>query len=170
MVDSEVDKSSEWRDLENFNLVSTVKANPVAGTGWGHPMVEAVKLPSVVEEYELEPYLPHNSLLGLWAYTGVVGFTLIWMFMAVALYFAARAYRMATQPFDRTAALSSFSMIVIYMVHLYGDMALGTWTSIYLVGLAMVVAGKTAMKVGAWRGFSRHIRQPDPLQRARRLW
>jgi hypothetical protein len=34
----------------------------------------------------------------------------------------------------------------------------------------MVVAGKTAVKVGAWRGFSRRIHRPDPLQRARRLW
>ena len=54
---------------------------------------------------------------------------------------------------------------------LYGDMALGTWTSIYLVALAMVVAGKTAVKVGAWRGFSRrepqrpvahHYQPPQP--------
>ena len=160
MVDSDVDKSSEWRDLENFNLMSTVKAHPVAGTGFGHPMVEAVKLPSVLEKYELEPYLPHNSMLGLWAYCGYLGFTLIWMMLAVTMYFASRAYRMAIQPFDRAAAMSSFAMIIIYMVHLYGDMALGTWTSIYLVAFAMMVAGKTAMKVGAWRGFTRRPRRP----------
>ena len=172
MVDSEVDKSSEWRDLENFNLMTTVKAHPVAGTGFGHPYIEAIKLPSVLDEYELEPYLPHNSLLGLWAYTGLVGFTLIWSMLAVTLYFAARAYRMATEPFDRAAALSSFSMIMIYMVHLYGDMALGTWTSIYLVGFAMVVAGKTAVKVGAWRGFRPRRAEPVVVlpQRPPRLW
>jgi hypothetical protein len=171
MVDSKVDQSSEWRDLENFNLVSTVKANPVLGTGFGHPMVEEIKLPSVVDEYELEPYLPHNSMLGLWAYCGYVGFTLIWMMLAITVYFAARAYRMATLPFDRAAAMSSFAMVVIYMAHLYGDMALGTWTSIYLVSFAMMVAGKTAVKVGAWRGFRRRAPQPVIEQvQPRRLW
>lgn len=150
MVDSEVDKSSEWRDLENFNLVATVKSHPLTGTGWGHPFEEAVKLPDVMSEYELEPYLPHNSVVGLWAYTGYVGFTLLWAMLAVTCYFAARAYRYARDPGDRMAALSCFAMIVIYMVHAYGDMALGSWVSIYLVAAAMTLAGKLAVKVGAW--------------------
>jgi hypothetical protein len=172
MADSKVDHSSQWRDLENFNLVSTLKSNPIAGTGFGRPFEEAVKLPSVLEAYELEPYLPHNSVLGLWAYTGYIGFTLIWMMLAVTIYFAARAYRMAREPLDRAAALTSFTMIVIYMVHLYGDMGLGTWTSVYLVGLAMVVAGKTAVKVGAWVPFrARRPRYaPSSALQRRRAW
>ena len=51
------------------------------------------------------------------------------------------------------------------------DMALGTWTSIYLVAFAMMVAGKTAVKVGAWHGPRR--RSPRPLVEQvppRRLW
>ncbi len=160
MVDSEVDKSSEWRDLENYNLVATLKENPVAGAGFGHPFEMAVKLPDVMKEYELEPYLPHNSMLGIWAYTGYVGFSLIWMMLALTCYFAARAYRYATDPDDRTAAMTCFSVVVIYMVHCYGDMGLGTWTSIYLVSLAMVVAGKTAVKVGAWPGLALRVAAP----------
>ncbi len=162
MVDSEVDKSSEWRDLENFNLVSTLKQNPLAGVGFGHPFEMAVKLPDVIKEYELEPYLPHNSLVGIWAYTGYVGFSLIWTMLALTCYFAARAYRFAADPDDRTAAMTSFSIVVVYMVHCYGDMGLGTWTSIYLVSLAMVLAGKTAVKVGAWPGLARPVAAPPP--------
>ncbi|HEV8245480.1 MAG TPA: O-antigen ligase family protein [Polyangiaceae bacterium] len=170
MADSQANKSSEWRDLENFNLVATVKSHPLAGAGFGHPFEMAVELPDVVSEYELEPYLPHNSVLGIWAYTGYIGFSLIWMMLALTMYFAARAYRYAIESDDRIAALTSFCVVVIYMVHCYGDMALGTWTSIYLVSLAMVVAGKVAVKVGAWPDAVRAQRPrvvavPLPLRR-----
>ncbi len=124
----------------------------MAGTGWGHPFEMAVELPDVVSQYELEPYLPHNSVLGIWAYTGYIGFTALWMLLAVGLYFCARAYRSATQPGDRITALTCFATIMVYVVHCYGDMALGSWTSIFLVALSLTFAGKLAVSTGAWKG------------------
>ena len=41
--------------------------NPLVGSGFGHPFIERVKLPDVTASYELEPYVPHNSVIGLWA-------------------------------------------------------------------------------------------------------
>jgi hypothetical protein len=166
MVDSKVDMSSEWRDLENFNLVSTLKSHPLTGTGWGHPFEMAVLLPDVVSEYELEPYLPHNSVLGLWAYTGYVGFTLLWMLLVVGIYFCVRAYRAARDPDDRITALTCVATIMVYVVHCYGDMALGSWTSIYLVSLALVYGGKLAVTTGAWgaKRRSRALTRPNPTE------
>jgi hypothetical protein len=151
MVDSKSDMSSEWRDLENFNLVTTLKSHPLTGTGWGHPFEMAVLLPDVVSQYELEPYLPHNSVLGIWAYTGYVGFTVLWMLLVFGIYFAARAYRAAQDPYDRITAHTCLATIMVYVVHCYGDMALGSWTSIFLVSLSLTYAGKLAVTTGAWR-------------------
>jgi hypothetical protein len=167
MVDSKSDMSSEWRDLENFNLVSTLKSHPVTGTGWGHPFEMAVQLPDVVSQYELEPYLPHNSVLGIWAYTGYIGFTLLWMLLAVGLYFCARAYRAASDSADRVTALTCFATIMVYIVHCYGDMALGSWTSIFLVSLSLTFAGKLAVTTGAWkgkRGPTRALARANPTE------
>jgi hypothetical protein len=153
VVDSQSDPSTRWRDLENFNLVMTLRHNPILGTGFGHPFEFAVPLPDVTMVYELEPYVPHNSLLGIWAYTGYVGFAMLWTLLVVGVYLAVRTYRYATRPVDRVAALTSFAAIVVYMIHCYGDMGLGTWTSVFLIGPSLVVVGKLSVAVGAWPGF-----------------
>ena len=163
VVDSGSDTSTRWRDLENYNLVITLKNNPLLGTGLGHPYEFAVELPDVTKTYELEPYAPHNSVLGLWAYTGYFGFALLWMMLIVTVYFSVRSYRMATSPEHRTAALTCFCAVIVYMVHLYGDLALGTWASVFLIPSSMVVSGKLAVLVGAWPG--RRIESAAPQEK-----
>jgi hypothetical protein len=160
IVDSDSDSSTQWRDLENFNLVSTLKKNPVIGSGLGRPFDFVVAMPDVTAGYELEPYAPHNSMLGLWTYNGYIGFALHWMVLVVAVYFSMRSYRAAADPRDRAAALSCFCAIVVYMVHLYGDMALGTWVSIFLISSTMVISGKLAVSLGAWPGRRPHRAVP----------
>jgi O-antigen ligase len=148
VVDSKSDASTEWRDWENYDLVVTLKSSPVFGVGYGHPYLDQAKLPDV--GYELEHFIPHNSILGLWAYGGLVGFSLLWMLMVVGAFFAARSYKLATRPMDRAAALASTLMFVIYLAHCYGDLALGTWASVFLVAAALTVVGKLALTTGAW--------------------
>jgi hypothetical protein len=150
VVDSKSDGSTEWRDWENYNLCYTLRQNPLLGTGYGHGYEEAVKLPDVSEVYPLERYVPHNSILGLWAYGGLVGFAALWSMLVVAVFLAARAARHATLPVDRAAAIAVVAAILIYMVHCYGDMALGTWTSVCIVGPALAFAGHLALSTGAW--------------------
>ncbi len=41
-------------------------------------------------------------------------------------------------------------MIVIYEVHCYGDMGLGTWTSVFTVAPALAVVAQLAVATGAW--------------------
>src|SRR6266478_1528640 len=64
LFDANVDASTRWRDWENYDLVVTFKRNPLFGSGFGHPYVEEIKLPDITSTYELEPYIPHNSVLG----------------------------------------------------------------------------------------------------------
>ena len=84
-----------WRDLENYDLFYTLRHNPVLGTGYGHGYTEVVWLPDVSNAYALYRFLPHNSILGLWAYGGLVGFTALWTMLVVGVFLAARAYRHA---------------------------------------------------------------------------
>ena len=150
VVDSKADPSTLWRDLENYNLFYTIRHNPVLGTGYGHGYVEIISLPDVSNAYALYRFLPHNSILGLWAYGGLVGFTALWAPVAVGLFLAARAYRKADTPADRTAALTAVSTIVVYLVYCYGDLGLGTWTSVFTVAPAFAIASKLAVTTGAW--------------------
>jgi hypothetical protein len=154
VVDSKADPSTLWRDLENYNLFFTLRHNPVLGTGYGHAYNEVIGLPDVSSSYALYRFLPHNSILGLWAYGGLIGFTGLWAMVVVGLFLAARAYRHAVSGDDQTAALSAVSIIVVYLVYCYGDLGLGTWASVFIVAPAFAIVSKLAVSTGAWP--SRH--------------
>ncbi len=151
IVDSDADMSTQWRDWENYNLIYTLRQHPFLGTGYGHEFIELVKLPDISESYALYRYIPHNAILGLWAFGGLLGFTALWTMLGVGIFLATRAYRHATKSEDRTAALSVVAVIVIYFVHCYGDMGLGTWTSVFLIAPALAMASQLAVGTGAWK-------------------
>jgi hypothetical protein len=85
--------------------------------------------------------------------------------IVVGLFLAARAYRYAVTVDDRTAALAAVSIIVVYLVYCYGDLGLGTWTSVFTVAPAFAVAGKLAVTTGAWPSRPR-ARQRGAVERA----
>ena len=153
VVDAKSDLSTQWRDFENVNIIATFRDNPVLGSGFGHPYQEVVVLPAIA--YELERYIPHNSLLGLWAYAGYLGFagmTLLWV---AGIYYAMRAYHAATDPTLRAAAVVSFGAVPIYLGQCWGDLGLGTWTGVFIMGSALTVAGKLAVLTGQWQNAPR---------------
>ena len=145
MADSKSDDSTMWRDLENHNLRVTLAQNPILGTGLGHPFVEDIKLPDVTSQYPLEPYQPHNSVLGLWAYTGLIGFSSWWTLLVVMSYYAQRAYRTSRAPPMRIAAMMTPAALLIYMIQSYGDIGLGAWHGALIVGSAGAISAKLAL-------------------------
>lgn len=150
VVDSKADTSTLWRDWENYNLYFTLKGNPLLGTGYGHEYIEAIHLPDISGNYSLYRYAPHNSILGLLAYSGLLGFALIWSLVPAGIFFSVRAYRYSVEPRDRVAALTAVCAIITYALHCYGDMALGTWTSVFTIGPALALMAKLAVANGAW--------------------
>jgi hypothetical protein len=147
--DSDVDHSTLYRDLENYNLLQTVRYSPILGPGLGHPFAEIVKLPDIsfFQEYR---YMPHNSLLGLWAFCGPFGFTGLMLAPVIGIYLGAIAYRGAANPQDRIAAFMALSAIVIFLIHCWGDIGFSERKAIYLVGPALGIASQLAVTTGAW--------------------
>jgi O-antigen ligase len=161
ILDSQTDDSTLWRDIENFDLVSTVQQFPFIGTGYGHPYIEVIPLPAV--DYPLEFYIPHNSLIGLWAYCGYFGFTALTLIFAGGVFVAMRGYYAAARPADRAAAITALGAIVIYLVQVYGDVGLGAWAGVFTVAPALAIAGKIAVATGGWpSAASRRDRSPPP--------
>jgi len=154
-VDSKSDSSTQWRDLENFNLLSTFKEHPFLGTGYGHGFTEVVTLPSV--DYSLERFVPHNSIAGLWAYCGYFGYTMMTALWVAGVYFGIRAYHAATAPTEKAAALVSFGAILIYYLQCYGDMGLGSWTGVFMVAPSLAMAAKLCTANGAWEGAPNRV-------------
>jgi hypothetical protein len=84
-----------------------------------------------------------------------VGFTALWTMLVVGLFLGARAYRHAVTVDDRTVALAAVSVLVVYLVYCYGDLGLGTWTSVFTVAPALAIASRLAVTTGAWPSRSR---------------
>jgi O-antigen ligase len=150
VISSDNDRSTQTRDIENFNLYSTLKQSPLLGQGFGHEYSEVSRADDISRVFAQYRYIPHNSLLGLWAFGGVLGFTAIWLPLVAAVFLARRSYLRATRPEDRTAALMVVSTIIVYMVQAFGDMGLQSWEGAFLIGVALAVSGKLAVAVGAW--------------------
>ncbi len=165
IVDTKSDGSSFWRELENFNLIVTMRHNLFFGTGYGHPYEEAVPMPEV--DYPLERYLPHNSIFGLWAFCGLVGYAGLTMIWTGGVYFAMRAYHGGKKGQERAAALVSFGAVLVWLVQCWGDLGLGLWAGVFTVAPALAASGKLAVAAGEWepkalKGGSPGVRPPSP--------
>jgi hypothetical protein len=148
VIDAKSDGSSMWRELENFDLMQTLKAYPLLGVGYGHPYLEIVKLPAVA--YDLETYCPHNSLLGIWAYAGVLGFTTLTLLWVCGMYFAVRTYHASREPEVRAGALSIVGAFVVYLIQCWADLGIGSWVGVFIIGAAFAMAGKLASHQRQW--------------------
>ncbi len=145
LSDPGTDRSTWFRDVENFNLVQTAKQHPFLGTGFGHPFQEVVVPVDITDVFKEYHYLPHNSLLGLWAFGGLLGFTGLWAPLTIAVVLAARAYRQASVPGERVAAFMAIVSVVVYAIHCWGDIGFSERRTILLVGPGLAIAGQVAL-------------------------
>lgn len=142
MVGEHEDSSSETRNIENYNLVMTLKSNPILGSGWGHEYQEVSVAYSIKEMFEQYRFIPHNSVLGVLAFTGLAGFTGIWQLFPVSSFFLAHTYRATNDPRVRIATLSAFVGLVVFVLQMWGDMGMGTIPSDVLFGASIAVAAR----------------------------
>lgn len=140
----------DYRDIENWDLLMTWRARPLLGSGYGHVFLEPIKLPNIAHVFPTYGFHPHNSLLGLFAFGGVVGFTGLWLYLAVTVFLAARAYRHTTEPAYRESALVAMGMVLTYANQCFGDMGVISWICTFIIAATVAHTGKLAVAVGAW--------------------
>lgn len=149
-VVSQDDRSSDTRDIENYNLLVTLKRVKVMGAGWGHEYIEMVKADDISQFFAQYKYQAHNSILWLWTVGGLVGFTLLWMPIPLGIFLARRAYFFARTPAERSACAISLAMLVTYMMQSWGDLGTQGLNSTLTAGLALATAAKIAVSSGAF--------------------
>jgi hypothetical protein len=144
------DASSQWRVMENYDLIYTLRQHRLFGSGFGHEWIEIIRLPDVSGAYAEYRLLAHNSVLWLLGITGIVGFTMIWMPIVVTVFLARRSYHFATTSYQKTAAATAIAMAVCYVNQAWGDVGLGQPAPTFLMAAALALAGKLAAETGAW--------------------
>ncbi len=150
-VFSTSDASNASRDIENLNLVFTFRQRPLLGTGFGHPydvLVAPIDLSKGFQEFR---YVPHNSLLALYAFAGPIGFIGFWSVIVVGMTYAIRAYRDAapSAQWARSVALWSVSGLIIYMLQAWGDIGMQAPYVAFVAGASCGCAVAAARMAGS---------------------
>jgi hypothetical protein len=138
--DGQADRSTLDRDVENFNLVSTFASSAMVGIGFAQPYIETVKGDDISKAFSAYRYVPHNSVLWLWAAGGLLGFTLIWSVPVIAIFSAARVYFQSQSPQWRTVSFTVLATMEVYMLQCWGDMGFGDAKAVFIVGSALGIA------------------------------
>lgn len=140
---TQTDTSSESRDVENYNLIYTLRQSPVVGMGFGHGYLEQYHLFDIADLFALYLFIPHNGVLWIWAVGGVVGFTALWFVYPVTGTLAMRAYRGAKTPLDRIAGLTALGTVIACVAQVWGDQGFNSYMTLTLFGLAFAIAART---------------------------
>jgi hypothetical protein len=160
-VSTQEDNSTKARNMENLGLIATANANnQFMGSGWGHPYIE-VYAKYTIRFFKLWPYIPHNSVLGLLAYTGILGFYGYWLIYPTAMFFNARMARMAKAPLIRRAGLMGAIQLVVCANQFYGDMGIYYAKAVYIMALAHAVALRLPLSAELWPA-PKGLRRPTP--------
>jgi hypothetical protein len=138
--DGKTDRSTLTRDVENFNLISTFVQSRLIGSGFGQPYAEVVRGDDISHAFAAYRYVPHNSVLWLWAAGGLMGFTMIWGAPVTAIFASARAFKFAVTPEQRVFAFFALSTVQTYMLQCWGDMGFGDLKTIFVLGGGFGVA------------------------------
>lgn len=140
----------DYRDIENFDTVHTWNQRPFLGTGWGHEFDETMALPDISHAFADYRYHPHNSVLGMFAFGGAVGFSGLWTWISIAVFLTVRAFRNTLDPKLRAGGLVALSVYVAYVNQCFGDMGSISWLGAILIAMAAACAGKLATVTNAW--------------------
>jgi hypothetical protein len=145
-VTDDTDASNWCRNVENYDLLLTLRHNPLVGTGWGHEYDEVI----ISIEYEGFAYLyrPHNSMLALLAFTGALGFYLTWIYLPIGGFLATRVYLTSSIPMQRTTAMAALCIIPIYMVQCYGDLGIEDVDTAIVVSTCFAAVANIVMRTG----------------------
>ena len=156
-VSSTPDASALARNVENLGLIATASYSPRSGTGWGHKYVEISNKYSIADLMELWQYVPHNSILGLFAFTGVIGMIGYWLVFPTTFFFHARTARLARDPLHRSIGLAGVMVSLTCVNQMFGDMGIFSPVTMYTMGISWAAALRIPAEAGVWPG------NPPPL-------
>lgn len=145
-VADDTDASNFCRNVENYDLILTLRKNPLVGTGWGHEYDEVIV--SIVYEQFAYLYRPHNSMLALLAFTGAIGFYLIWIYLPIGAFLASRTYLTASTPLQRTTAMAAMCVVPIYMIQCYGDLGIEDVDTAIVMSAPLACVANLVMRTG----------------------
>ncbi len=137
---SAADQSSDlYRLIEAYNLNFTIRTSPLFGLGFGQAFYRPVALADI-SSFELNAYLPHNSILWVWIKMGFGGFVAMFYMLGKAIMLGADQVRRRTEGIDLVVALTATMFIVMYTTYTYVDVSWDARNTVFLAFAFATVA------------------------------
>jgi hypothetical protein len=156
-VSANEDASSRTREIENYNLIQTLRPNILLGTGWGHEYRELSRANDISKFFAQYRYIAHNSVLWLLSIGGVLGFSAMWMPLVIGTFLVVRSYRFAHDSFERTASASALVALVCYAFQSWSDMGTQSVPIMLIAAWALAASGTLASTTRAWAPATRTL-------------
>jgi hypothetical protein len=131
------DQSSDlYRKIENYDLVYTIRSNPLTGTGFGQPFQRPLPLPDI-SFYVFYEFVPHNSVLFLWVNLGIGGLMAGVYLIGRTLSTGAFAALHARPGNEAAITVAAVAFVMMFAMFAYVDIA---WDAQNMVLLAVAMA------------------------------
>jgi hypothetical protein len=149
-VSTHEDASTLARNAENLGLIATANySSALLGTGWGRPYA-ALTTKYDISGFELWQYVPHNSILGLLAFTGILGFSGFWLALPTAVFLCARVARLGSDAKVRSVALVGAAQMIVCVNQLFADMGIRSNQAMYVIAVSYAMALRLPRVAGVW--------------------
>jgi hypothetical protein len=129
--------SNIYRDLENLNIMFTIKQVPLQGLGFGQKFFIPFPLPDI-SFFEWWEYITHNSIMWVWMQIGAGGFFTLLLMLGMAMLIGGRMIWLMPHGPLRAYALTATLYIMMHFTYAFVDMS---WdiNSMVLIGMMMGV-------------------------------
>lgn len=117
-------QSNQYRTVENVNLGIAIRQTMPLGTGFGHPIPQAVPNVDISNIDSFISYLPHNGVLYLWLRLGLLGIVAFWSMIGIAVMTAITTMRRQKREIATLITLTVLAAIVAYVAQGFYDMGL----------------------------------------------
>jgi len=147
------DSSAYWREVEIWNISTSMRQNSIMGMGLGGEYTEYMFNDDISEGtdgYKEYKEWPHNTVLGLLMLMGLFGFTTQWILFPAILFLAIRSYWLGRSADERMVALGCIVAVVGCLVMAWGDTGAHYIQFKVALALAFAFASKLAIQTGAW--------------------
>jgi O-Antigen ligase len=133
-------QSNQYRKVEEFNLIVTIKQSPFVGIGFGRPYQMAGKLDKIT--FTLASFIPHNEIFWLWAKMGTIGFAVFWSMIGFVVAYSVAAFRTLKDPYYRVLAAAIGALVAMQTIVSYADLQLTFARNMVLLGVMVGVLAR----------------------------
>jgi O-antigen ligase len=146
---SEDDKGSDlYRTIENYNVVYTIRTQPLTGIGFGQQYLRPIPNADISFAQWWE-YRSHNAILWIWMKTGLGGFLAMLYLFTAAIRHGTRRLMRVLPGYDGALLLTSVLFVVMFAVFAYVDIV---WDTESMIFLGIAFAGIASDILGEPRG------------------